>query len=439
MKVLITMYDINNPGGIINHNENLIAGLKELGHEVDFVELLWRERSSEKRVSDKTGFEEKHSGYPVHQGKGWLFPVQKRIPYKGRENIAWWLDFANQFDLVIWQIPVPTKRKDNQGNNDWPYLYELDPWVNQIAIIHDGNLAKSYPWIEHIGERLSGLACVHPCAYHGAGTTNIPRALIFNPQEVDNHPVPSWAEKEKGFISLQPFKAWKHVDDLVRSIPHMRKDTVKYLAGGGIEYNYMTSKDKCKEHYFVSSADTDIDPSEYGRKIWDVALDNGMSWLGYITETAGKEHMQKLRCLIDPSWSKAYAKVGDHFNRVVVDGMLEGAIPVARNLGISTNESGIGEVFKPGKHYVMVPYDAKPKEFADIVEEVVNFPEQEAEQYYTNHQELLQEFDRRHIAEQYIELGAGLPCGFHSRIDVGEQDKKSMTKSIQTLSEFFGV
>ena len=87
----------------------------------------------------------------------------------------------------------------------------------------------------------------------------------------------------------------------------------------------------------------------------------------------------------------------------------------------------------------MVPYDAKPKEFADIVEEVVNFPEQEAEQYYINHQELLQEFDRRHIAEQYIELGAGLPCGFHSRIDVGEQDKKSMTKSIQTLSEFFGV
>ena len=86
MKVLITMYDINNPGGIINHNENLIAGLKELGHEVDFVELLWRERSSEKRVSDKTGFEEKHSGYPVHQGKGWLFPVQKRIPYKGREK-----------------------------------------------------------------------------------------------------------------------------------------------------------------------------------------------------------------------------------------------------------------------------------------------------------------------------------------------------------------
>ena len=39
MKVLITMYGINSPGGIINHNEQLIAGLKQQGHEVNFVEL----------------------------------------------------------------------------------------------------------------------------------------------------------------------------------------------------------------------------------------------------------------------------------------------------------------------------------------------------------------------------------------------------------------
>ena len=40
MKILITMYNINSPGGIINHNENLIAGLQNIGHEVNFVELV---------------------------------------------------------------------------------------------------------------------------------------------------------------------------------------------------------------------------------------------------------------------------------------------------------------------------------------------------------------------------------------------------------------
>lgn len=40
MKILVTMYGINSPGGIINHNENLIAGFKLQGHHVDFVELV---------------------------------------------------------------------------------------------------------------------------------------------------------------------------------------------------------------------------------------------------------------------------------------------------------------------------------------------------------------------------------------------------------------
>ena len=42
MKILVTMYGINSPGGIINHNENLISGLKLQGHDVNFIELVWR-------------------------------------------------------------------------------------------------------------------------------------------------------------------------------------------------------------------------------------------------------------------------------------------------------------------------------------------------------------------------------------------------------------
>ena len=68
MKILVTMYGINSPGGIINHNENLISGFKLQGHHVDFVELVWRDSVKEKTTKDKTGYEHRGSGIPVHQG-----------------------------------------------------------------------------------------------------------------------------------------------------------------------------------------------------------------------------------------------------------------------------------------------------------------------------------------------------------------------------------
>ena len=40
MKFLMTLFQIQDYGGIINHAEYLTKGLKELGHEVDFCMLV---------------------------------------------------------------------------------------------------------------------------------------------------------------------------------------------------------------------------------------------------------------------------------------------------------------------------------------------------------------------------------------------------------------
>ena len=40
MKILMTLYQIQDYGGIINHVEFLAKGLKELGHEVDLCMLV---------------------------------------------------------------------------------------------------------------------------------------------------------------------------------------------------------------------------------------------------------------------------------------------------------------------------------------------------------------------------------------------------------------
>jgi glycosyltransferase involved in cell wall biosynthesis len=286
---------------------------------------------------------------------------------------------------------------------------------------------------------LHGLACVHPCAFHGASVLDVPRALIFNPQNLASLTRNNdWKNRKNSFISMQTFKGWKHVDDLVRAIPHVSKNTRKLMAGGGIEHNYMTSVDKCKPQYFVSEEkDPDINPIHYGRKIWDVALEHGMEWLGYLRQERIRFLLRQSKVVIDPSWSVAYAKVGDHFNRVVVDGIIEGAIPIARNLGISTNEEGIGEVFKPYENYMMVPHDATPLEFAEKIEETCNLPDYLANEIHHANYTLLANFERERVAQQYVSLAFNMPTGVYGDLKVGEVSDKVKNKTEEVMSDFF--
>ena len=441
MKILVTMYGINSPGGIINHNENLISGFKLQGHHVDFVELVWRESIKEKTTKDKTGHEHRGSGIPVHQGKGWLFPKNSRFPYKGNFNLRRWKEYVAEYDLIVWQIPVPTKQRDNEGNTDWLALYDLPDRIKQVAVIHDGNMQKSYPWISQISHHLDGLACVHPCAYHGAAVLDVPRALILNPQDITTiNDKPDWRSRKNGFISMQTFKGWKHVDDLVRAIPHLPKHFQKRMAGGGIEHNYMTSKDKCKDNYFVSpERDPDISYEHHGRKIWDVALDHGMEWFGYLTEDRIREHLRQVKCVIDPSWSIAYSKIGDHFNRVIVDGIIEGVIPIARNYGVATNDEGVGEVFKPYENYMMVPHDASPLEFAEVIENTINMNPDLVRDIHENNRVLLHEFERERVALQFLSLANNNPTGFYGKLETGQLSDKVVSKTKEIMTDFFKV
>lgn len=431
MKILIAFYDINNLGGIINHTEQLIYGLQELGHEVDMAQLLWKDTVSDQRCLDRSRFEQ-GAILPVSQASGWLWPKEKRWAYKSSgkpDNQNKWLDYAGQFDVIIWQTPVPTKQKSNKGNMDWVGLYASS--ARNYAVIHDGNFQKANPHIMHIQRYMAGLICVHPCAYHGA-KIDMPKAMIFNPQEIDMLEVirlqETWSNRTTGFIAPQTFKAWKHVDDLVFAVPYSNVEK-KYVAGGGIEHCYMTSKDKCKPHYMY----------EDGTKAWDVALDYGMEFLGYISASKVTEYLQSVRTLVDPSWSINYSAVGDHFNRVVVDAMVNGAVPIARNLGMSTNKEGVGEVFKPGQHYAMAAYDCSPEEFGKVITDTNNLAKSEVEVYHDNARKLLPHFERKNVAEQYVRMFQGEDTGWYNKIVTGELSASVLTKSNKLIEEFFNA
>jgi glycosyltransferase involved in cell wall biosynthesis len=426
MKILITFFDINNLGGIINHTEQLIYGLKEIGHEVEMAQLLHKKTVSGTRCRDLSKFSD-GALLPVSQSSGWLWPKENRWAYEGEENLKKWLEYTSKFDVVLWQTPVPTKQQDNKGNMDWVNLYGGS--ALNFAVIHDGNFQKAIPHINYVKEHFSGLICVHPCAYHGS-QIDIPKTMIFNPQEIDMMKViqlqSTWSERKTGFIAPQTFKAWKHVDDLIFAIPYA-KVSQKLVAGGGIEHCYLTSKYKCKPQYMY----------EDGSRAWDVALQYGMEFLGYLTAPEVTERLQTLRTLVDPSWSINYSSVGDHFNRVVVDAMINGCVPIARNLGMSTNIQGVGEVFQPDTHYSMVPYDASPEEFGNIITETNNLSKEKLDVFHKNACRLLPHFERKAVAEQYIKMFNGEETGWYNKTEVSVLSTKVEKNSEKTMREFF--
>jgi len=443
MKILITFFPLSSYGGIINNQEGLYVGLKKLGHDVNVVLLEWKNKINAKASSRRMLAIKGQQGMYYDQDLGWIWPIEKRIPYKGTENIKHWKDFASKYDLIIWQVPVPTMSHVNFGNTDWLELYNLP--VKQIVYIHDGNLRTragqpGYPWLVEIRKHLCGVAAVHPCAYYSVEGLGLPRALIFSPQMNINKRLNNtkYKDREAGFMSLQTFKIWKRVDELIRAIPHMTGVERKIVAGGGLYYHHMTSEKKGREKYRLTSRkwDFDIDKKYLGKPIWDVALLNGMEYIGYVHNKERDEILKKVRLLIDPSWSKYYSSIGDHPNRVVIDGIICGCVPVARNLGITTNEKGIGEFFKAGENYVMIPWNATPKRFGEIISDVVNMGKTRYESMLEAGRKLLPLYDYRTVAQSFIDLSKGKPTGVYENKGLCRYDP-SLEKESQIFMETF--
>jgi glycosyltransferase involved in cell wall biosynthesis len=449
MRILMVMHTFNNFGGIINHCEHLMAGLKELGHEVNFAYLKGTKtvRPVEIPSELKEGWEIGiGSGYPVHQGDGWMAPYYS---YKVKESIDKFVEDANKHDIIIWQSIFGFKNKDTEKYKDWLPMIE-NVKAKQIVIIHDANLKKLYPWISIFEKHFAGLACVHPAAYDSADFMSTPRALILNPQDIAGvPPTPQFAGRENKILSIQTFKRWKRVDDLIRAVPYMKN--VKTLVGGyGIEAAYMMSKEKCKEDYFATRQyDPDVTPDREGKRIWENAENSGnFEYLGFISGGKRDEILSTSRFLIDSSWSNTF---GEHFNRVVVDAMRIGTVPIAVNYGVSNNEEGNGVLLKAGVNYCMLKKSYTPKEYGEKIAEYCDMPETEYMRIVNNNYELIQQFDRKRIAQHYVDLAEQKPTGYLNELLTKTNfdpnlaknsrnmfDEHFETQETQSLDEFFG-
>lgn len=433
MKILFAFHDIMDLGGIINFTEDLGQGFKDLGHSVELVRLSWKGR---RQMGSREGYVVGKLGLPVHLMKGWIF--ERTFVYEsGAEE---WLDYAEDFDLVIWVVPVPTKSKATAGNNVWPELYGM--WTPQLAIVHDGNARDYYPWLYAVAEKLTGLVCVSNVAFGCTRDIPILRRLIPNPHDMHECDVYEGA-REAGFLSVQNFKGWKRVDDVIRAIPYVSDEVQKNVAGYGIEQRYMVSPTKVKPKYICNrELDPDVLKGDIGTTIWDKALASGMRWHGPISSGFRDSLLRSVTCLIDSSWSKRYSADGGIFNRTIIEAMKQGAVPIVVDLGISDNIRGDNGIFKPGRNIFVLPHGCSPKQYGGLVAEYCAAGD-DLDGMRKANKRLLRKFECSHVAQQYLEF-AGLaaektPLILPGASGYGNENNELRAKAMGVLNAHFGV
>ena len=392
MKIAIAEHPVNSQGGLLTWAENMVVGLREIGHDVEHIMLRHTTKVVDSdRDEGQYGHWEPAVSGKIHTLYGWKFDLSHIIPYKGKESLTRTLERLAGYDLVIWNVPVPTRQKCNQGNVVWPLLYKA--CAKNIGVIHDGNV-ESYSWVALV--EWTGLACVHPCAFKMSYFVPTKRTIILSPHNLEGiGKGRKWGERENSLLSIHTWKFWKRGDKLVRMIPYLKKDVRKVVGGKGIEQYYMSSEDKVKDIY-----------TENGIPIWKTALESGMEYIGPTTTSERDEWMRKMKVFVDYSWSEKYVPYGAHINRTIVEAMINGMV-------VCTTEMN----HLPPLVMHMLP-SGSIKE-AELIESILHISEGEYYSIVEMNYETIKMFDRKVIAQQMIDLAYGKDTGLYGKLEEG--------------------
>ena len=394
MRILIADFEIAKYGGIVEHVTAKVKALKALGHVVDIAQLSAAATTQKtydnkvKKFEDGTfseglkvnsqngGYEyDEATGYWKNNYYGFFLPPSNRIGVFEKNALERWHNLVENFDLIMWNF-MPTK-SSAWGKGDfsfWWKFYDLPTdKIKQIFIAHDAYFDVRASNVTALREKILFIECAHIAAYRCCEHLGIPRTLLLNPRYLDDKakmPIKMMQKREIDFFAAHIFKSMKHVDDLIRAVPHFnqKSEYSVQIAGSGIEQAYMVAPTKCKEPYKVSrKRDPDIDSEYLGQKIWDVAEQYGMEYLGQISSEEVNRKLRNAKFAIDPSWAAHYSQYcRTHINGFIIEAMLNGCYPVLRDyrgLMKGANEDLYDPLFE-NINAIIIPWDATPKEFA---------------------------------------------------------------------------
>ena len=455
----------------------MVQAFKELGHEIDIVELaptgITQKAYDNKYASIKSGeFQKKivpHSqsgGYCLDEASGYYFntyygyflPPKNKINVFSDDAFDKWFDILEGVDIILWNF-MPTKTKEWQKNGKkfdyWWRFFDLPNYIRQVFLVHDAYFNIRASNIAALKKKILFLGCAHLAAYHCCSEIGIRRNLLLNPRYIPRGtkmPIIDMRKRETDFFAAHMFKPMKHMEELVAAIPYInkkREDDERYsivVAGTGIEYSYMTSEDKIKSCYLCTKKRDPNLPDKLDGKIslWNRALKFGMDYRGQMSGDAVYNQMKHTKFAIDPSWSDHYSQYcRTHINGFIIEAMMLGAYPVLRDYR-GLDKSGNSEIYDPlfeNIRAIIIPWDATPKQFAKKLKKAVSEITPKKFLADTKHNfEIVNElFNARKNAEEIIRLCKGGRKLVKNELERGSDSEnvKRITKDIMT--DFFGI
>jgi glycosyltransferase involved in cell wall biosynthesis len=385
MKILMTCYDIADYGGIALQVEIIAKGLRALGHEVTFVILRCVDRDPYVNKFD-THIQGTYSSVVANQVNaiyGW-YGVQV-YGYGSQRRVRQWQRFANGFDAVLHQIPVP--KPDLHGY--WREVYALD--VPQMAVVHDIHFPTYYTHLIDVAPHLLAICPTNDAQFnstHGyPGVRHlVPTAHILTDWDART----PWRKRPPRFVSAHVWKRLKRMDRVLRALPLMKRGVIENVIGGdGIEARYMRSVDKVKEEY---------------RGLWRRALKAGMDYRGLMTHREVIREYMRARVQIDLSYTAKGIKMGYGMapNRSFFEAINYGCI------NLLTTESAQGWLFEEGVHLYSVRNDLEPRAFADVIHRVCTMHHDDADTMIAAGRALMKRhWDHRRCAQSYVDVLEG--------------------------------
>lgn len=409
MRILMTLFEIQDYGGIVGDVEFLYRGLtEEGGHDVDFVILRPNDQDPYTRKSDgPVGSYPSYVGTEVNTQSGWYgVPVRS---YGSAKRIREWKAFANGYDLVIHEIAVPKPDKDGL----WKKIYDLK--TTQIVITHDAHFREMYPHFALVAHKIAGMSVTNHAGFVATSwCPHVPRAFVGAPHELQNWKKQrKWRSRYKQAVSAHVWKPWKHMDAVVRAVPYVFCGQM-VLAGDGIEGRYMRSKKKCKPKY---------------EGIWQAALKAGMDYRGLISYRELFELYGRSRVMVDMSYSKKYAQLGNHFNRATIEAYNTGCVPLVVDVNMEDAEPAQVQLFHHGKtHRAVTREEARdPNALGIAIDKTLMLSEVEAGRIVAAGRRILSDhFDYRKNWREFLKLADGGPAGIYPKMEVGSPPKGFM-------------
>lgn len=473
MKILICDFVIAKYGGIVEHVSAKVRALKELGHDVDLVQFTaasTNQKTYDRKVAEMESgaFNEKLKlnsqaggyewdpwcGYWKNNYYGYFLPPSNRIGVYEPDALERWKAITKDVDLIMWNF-APTKssewaRKDGSKFDFWWRFFDLpSDRVAQVFTVHDAYFDVRASNISALKEKIWLLECAHVAAYGCCQNIGIPRTLLLNPRYIADDarmPVRVMPKRQYDFFAAHIFKSMKHVDDLIRAVPHLnsgRKGFSVRIAGSGIEQAYMVAEEKCKEPYRVGpKRDPDIDAKYYGERIWDVGEKFGMEYLGQISGEAVRENLLNSKFAVDPSWAEHYANYcHTHINGFIIEAMLCGCYPVLRDYrGLLKEDKELYDPLFENIHAIVIPWDATPRQFAEALRKAAGMSPATYLKHTRENFALVKElFNAKRNMEELLALIRGGRKKLKRELETGKDSPTVRKITRELMEDFYGI